>query len=370
MSDKLGLTEAGRKLMAHLHVPRDAEDLTRAGLVPAVQATLRDHGLIEPQNDTQQPAAYQAVFGGWKSQRGMLIDHTRTLAFQRAIEAVVQPGDTVIDVGTGSGILAMMAARAGAAQSWGLELTEMAEWAERIARRNGLDAVRIVRGDAAGFVADAPAALVMGEFAGMYLIEEWRHYAAFVKVRNRNLRPGGTVLPRAARLYLSAVDSRKLYQDRGYGFWESPVYGFDFSDAYASDLAAPQRYIVSVDNREICGTRQIADFDFLTGTETDYCFTTEISFPYPAAGAFHGLIGHFDLDMGNGAVLSTSMAARETCWHQSYFPMPMFQVPAGGQVDLRVRSFLDPASEVMHLGITVLSALREPAAPERVFVVE
>jgi hypothetical protein len=367
MTEKLGLSETGRRLMGHLRVPRSAEDLLQNGAPHSLIAALQEHGLLEPQGSTRQPVDFGDIYVSWKSQKGMLIDHTRTLAFQQAIDAVVRPGDTTIDVGTGTGILAMMAARAGAATSWGLELTGMATWAERLAADNGLSAVQIVRGDAAGFTAPTPANVIISEFAGMYLIDEWRHYAAFCAVRDANLAPGGTVLPRAGALYLSAIDSRSLYMNRGYGFWESPVYGLDFSAARASDIAQPLRYIVTADTREIIDTQKIRSFDFLTGSGADYLFETETGFAYPGGGSFHGLIGHFDLEMAPGQTLTTSMAARETHWHQSYFPMPQIQVPAGGHVTVGVRSFIAQGSEEISLGLRVKAPRGTEAGPERVF---
>lgn len=368
MTDKLGLSATGRALMAQLRVARSEADLAAAGLPADMISAMRQHGLLEPQGSTRQPEDFADIFAGWKSQKGMLSDHIRTGAFQTALNTLITPGDTTIDVGTGTGILAMLAARAGAGTSYGLELTAMADWAKRLAADNGLNAVQIVRGDAAAFRSAQPADLVIGEFAGIYLIEEWRHYAAFCAVRDANLAPGGTVLPRAASMYLSAIDSRSLYHNRGYGFWDAPVYGLDFAAARASDIATPQRYVVTANTREIIDTRKIRTFDFRTGTERDFLFETETTFTYAGAGAFHGLIGHFDMEMAPGQVLTTSMAARETCWHQSYFPMPQIQVPAGGQVRIRVRSFVDPLSEEIMLGLTVLApADAEGAGSERVF---
>lgn len=368
MTKKLGLSAAGRDLMAQLRVARSAEDLAAAGLPSDMIAAMQAHGLLVEQGTTQQPNDFADIFAGWKSQKGMLTDHIRTLAFQDALDVLVSKGDTTVDVGTGTGILAMMAARAGASTSYGLELTSMADWAERLAADNGLDAVQIVRGDAAQFRSSEPVDLVIGEFAGIYLIEEWRHYAAFCAVRDANLAPGGTVLPRAGAMYLSAIDSRTMYMNRGYGFWEAPVYGLDFSAARESDIDLPARYVVTADKREIIDTQKIQSFDFLTGNEQDFMFETETTFTYAGAGSFHGVIGHFDMEMAPGQVLTTSMAARETCWHQSYFPMPQIQVPAGGQVSLRVRSFVDPASEEIVLGLTVLAPSdAESAGTERVF---
>ncbi|SMY07369.1 50S ribosomal protein L11 methyltransferase [Flavimaricola marinus] len=366
-NSRLGLSDKGRALISQLRVPRSEDALHDAGMSAELLGQMVEHGLLETQGETRQSVDYSDTYVSWKSQKGMLIDHTRTLAYQRAIEAVVTPGDIAIDVGTGSGILAMMAARAGAKTSYGLELTGMAVWADQLARSNGLDAVQIVRGDAADFASAEPADVVISEFQGMYLIDEWRHYAAFVKVRDANLAKGGSVVPRAGAMYLSAIDSRSLYMNRGYGFWESPVYGFDYSAARASDIDQPLRYIVTADNREIVDTQKIRSFDFLNGNERDYVFETEVTFDYAGAGAFHGLIGHFDLDMAPGQVLSTSMASRETHWHQSYFPMPQIQVPAGGQVTIRVRSFLDTVSEDMALGFRLRGPGDSDFGAERVF---
>jgi hypothetical protein len=247
----------------------------------------------------------------------------------------------------------MFAARAGAGQVHALEYTAMADWAERLAATNDLNAMQVVRGDAASFHSERLADVVMGEFAGMWLIEEWWHYAAFVKVRDRLLKPGGRVVPAAARLFLSAVDSRKLHLERGWGFFDQPVYGFDFSDVLRSGAYRPARYILSAEHKSLVAKAEIARFDYLTGTEQDYLFTTESLFAYPTSGMFHGFIGHFELELALGDILSTSCATPETHWHQSYFPMPALHVPAGQSVTARLRSFLTEGSEVLKFGITV-----------------
>lgn len=372
MSDKLGLSADGLALLSRLRVAQSPEALVRDGVPAPLLSTLLEHGLLEPQGTTVAPTDFQESYVNWSSQRGMMLDHTRTLAFRRAIETLVAPGDHSVDVGTGSGILAMCAARAGAERSVGLEYTAMADWAERLAADNGLEAVRIVQGDAAAYRAERPVDLVMGEFAGMWLIDEWRHYAAFCAVRDATLAPGGRVLPQAGRLFLSAVDSRKLYLVRGYGFWESPVYGFDFSAVRPAEIAQPRRWIVTADPNNIIDTRQVAAFDFRTGSERDYLFTARTSFTYPAAGRFHGLVGHFEMDMAPGQVLSTSPFDQDTHWHQSYFPVPAFDVPAGGEVAVQVRTFIDDTSDLLTVGLAVAGpgAPLDETTPEHLFTIE
>ena len=75
-------------------------------------------------------------------------DRVRTGAFQRAIDSVVRPGDVVLDVGAGSGILSMFAARAGAARVYAVERTTVAVLAQDLAAANGLaDIVQVIHGD-------------------------------------------------------------------------------------------------------------------------------------------------------------------------------------------------------------------------------
>ena len=71
----------------------------------------------------------------------MLRDHARNAAYRQAIEAMA-PGRVVLDIGTGSGLLAMIAARAGAARVVACEANPVvAETARRIIAANGLDHV-------------------------------------------------------------------------------------------------------------------------------------------------------------------------------------------------------------------------------------
>jgi len=70
----------------------------------------------------------------------LLRNHSRTVAFQQAIERVVSAADLVLEIGTGSGILAMLAAQAGAEQVISCERQHyMAEIARNIIRTNGFE---------------------------------------------------------------------------------------------------------------------------------------------------------------------------------------------------------------------------------------
>lgn len=71
----------------------------------------------------------------------MLADTQRNDAYQEAIEKVINKDSVVLDIGTGSGLLAMMAARAGAQQITACEMHErLAAAAKVITKQNGFEA--------------------------------------------------------------------------------------------------------------------------------------------------------------------------------------------------------------------------------------
>ncbi len=292
-----------------------------------------------PADAGPQPELLARTFAGWRSQRGMLADAHRTGSFERAIAAVVRPGMTVADVGCGSGILSLFAARAGAARVHALEATRMIDDAAEVARANGFaDRIDFVAGDARHFQAANGLDAVIGEWIGMYLFEEWRHFDAFASVRDRCLRPGGIVMPRRVRLYLAPIDDSRLYVERGPGFWERPVWGFDFGLVHRRQLDRTRRIIVKADHRTLLDTWCILDLDCAVGDSRTYLFEREFETGFKYAAGCHGLLGWLELDLAPGIVLSTSPDSRDTHWHQSYFPFEQLQVQAGDRLTARVET--------------------------------
>lgn len=81
------------------------------------------------------------------------IDKERSLAFKKAVKKTVKPGQVVLDVGTGSGIIALFAAGMGAKKVFALEYDPyVASIAEQNFKKNNLDKkIEVLRGDARNF---------------------------------------------------------------------------------------------------------------------------------------------------------------------------------------------------------------------------
>lgn len=176
-------------------------------------------------------AAYGDVVPSWHF--AMMNDAPRNAAYDQALRRVVK-GKRVLDIGTGAGLLAMMAARAGAAEVVTCEMVDLvADHAREIILRNGYaDRVKVVdKASTALTAADigGRADVVVTETFSSGLMGEGV-LATLEHARAELLAPGGAVIPRAAasRGYLVGGRSLrdKLYADRAAGFDVTPFAAF------------------------------------------------------------------------------------------------------------------------------------------------
>jgi predicted RNA methylase len=103
-----------------------------------------------------------------------LKDAVRTTSFQTAIKRTVQPGDVVLEVGAGTGILSLFAAAAGARKVFAVEIDEyLCECLAETVRANGLTGIiEILPGDAREIDLPAAVDVVIAELIDTGLVEE------------------------------------------------------------------------------------------------------------------------------------------------------------------------------------------------------
>jgi predicted RNA methylase len=66
----------------------------------------------------------------------MIADRVRTGAFVEALRAAIRPGAVVMDIGTGPGVMAVLACQLGAKSVYAIEPSEVVEVAREIAAAN------------------------------------------------------------------------------------------------------------------------------------------------------------------------------------------------------------------------------------------
>lgn len=140
-------------------------------------------------------------------QQNMLNDLVRTAAYHNAITSNPTDfaGATVMDVGTGSGILAAFAARAGAARVYAVEASDVADHAATLMRANGLaDRVVVLKEKVEKVVLPQGELVdvIVSEPMGFMLIHE-QMLVSYMIARKRFLKPGGRMFPSTGTLFVA-----------------------------------------------------------------------------------------------------------------------------------------------------------------------
>jgi precorrin-6B methylase 2 len=138
-----------------------------------------------------------------------LSDSRRQRAFRAALRAAVRPGCAVLDIGSGTGIWALEAARLGAARVVAVEREPLLlPVIERLARENGVaDRVQVVGGDSRRVRLPGRFDVVVAELIGHQGFDE-HLVPVMADARRRFLRPGGRLVPQAVALVAAPVALR------------------------------------------------------------------------------------------------------------------------------------------------------------------
>ncbi|MCP2305889.1 50S ribosomal protein L11 methyltransferase [Actinokineospora globicatena] len=264
----------------------------------------------------------------------MLNDLERNDAFAVALERVVPRGAHVLDIGSGTGLLAMMAVKAGAGAVTTCEVNPvLAAVAEQIIAAHGLsDRITVVPKLSTDLVVgvDLPrrADVVVSEIVDCGLVGEGvlptvRH------AREHLLEPGGVLLPESAVLYGALLDSQAV---DGLNRVQSAA-GLDVRllNALATRGHFPVR-LPTWPHRLLSASTEIAGFDFATGALTDEKVVVDFEVTEP--GTAHGLAVWFELRLGGGIALRNAPDNLASHWMQAFVP---FAEPVGHAAGARLR---------------------------------
>ena len=294
----------------------------------------------EGEGPARPSASYFESYSRFSIHREMLSDAPRTRAYQRALERnpSLLRGSRVLDVGCGTGILSLFAARAGAARVVAVDGSgRMARLARAAAAANGFaDRVEVLHGEveALASLPGGPADVLVSEWMGYALLFEGM-LDSVIRARDRLLRPGGAVLPDRASLHVAGGGAGSS----SVPFW-SEVYGFDLScvgrEVHAESarvgVVAP---VAAAD--VVTGAACLRAYDLCALREEEVGFLSE-EFelrPGSAPAEVHTLVLWFDVEFSErfcaeeAVRLSTSPLAAPTHWAQTVLHLRE-PVPLGG----------------------------------------
>lgn len=271
----------------------------------------------------------------------MMNDEGRNSVYNEALKKAVRPGDQVLDIGSGSGLLAMMAARAGAAAVTTCEVIPIiAEKAREITALNGFSNTITVIGKRStnlqvGVDLPVKADVLVSEILDVGVLGEGV-VGAVEHARKHLLKPGAAIIPEVATVYAQLVESTTLHQSN----YVSTASGFDVSPF--NDFSS--RFYVQMDVRHypykaLSEPFEVFGFDFRG--EPIRSEERRLSVNATDTGRCHAIVFWFRLKVYDDIYFETSPQS-ETCWMQAVqiFEQP-FDVQKSSVIDLRARHDCD-----------------------------
>lgn len=312
----VSLRDALKKLQA-----KGAQDWI---VLTATITRLFNAGILVEQSQAQfTPDTESNSFGAALIHILMLNDKERTECFIEAIKETVKENDVVVDLGTGTGILAVAAARAGASRVYAIEAGEMADVAQAVFEANGVaEKITLIRGWSTQIELPEKADVIVSETIGNDVFAE-RILQTMKDARNRFLKKGARFIPSKVTSYtLPVTIPSNIMIDRAitkeqidnWRVW----YGVDFSplSEMIDYSTSPLLYINSQKavSWEILGEPvKLADIDFQLFDET--IIEQTVSVKATQNGFLNGLLMFFELKLGSKSLTThPRFAAQSNHW--------------------------------------------------------
>ena len=263
----------------------------------------------------------------------MITDAIRTPAYAAALRAVVTPGCTVVDIGTGTGILALLACRLGAGRVHAIEPEPIIQVARDLAAANGMaGAIDFHQALSRDVSLPARADVVVSDLRGVLPLYGG-HLSAIIDARERFLAPGGALVPRADRVMAALVEGEELHA-RVRKPWHDNDFGIDMSGA--AELAANTWVKAEIREAQVLSEPALcASLDYASISSPDLHAQVELA--ACRAGTAHGFCLWFDTELVPGIGFSNAPAAPRVVYGQAFYRWPRgVRLAAGERVRLRL----------------------------------
>ncbi len=253
----------------------------------------------------------------------MLNDENRTKKYLEAISEVVNSGDVVIDLGSGTGILSIAAVKAGAAKVFALEETSIGHCARTLISSNHVaDRIQLVKGRSTEINIPERANVLVSEIIGAEPLDE-SILQSTLDARRRMLTENARYIPHRIRIFgqLLQLDEQFLerHQFRRLTLekW-TEAYDIDFSALLNTSYRNNYRITAAGDDirraKPLSEPTLLADID-LTQLNSD-TIDNKVRFAINSDGNANGAVVHFEAYLTGHQKLSNqfNLVSKDSSW--------------------------------------------------------
>lgn len=246
----------------------------------------------------------------------MVADAMRFPAYREAIARAVKPGDSVVDIGSGPGVFALLACKAGAKKVYAIDTESVVEFGRQFASANGLtDRVEFLRGDSRQILLPERANVIVSDIRGaLPLFGQGIH--ALNDARQRLLAENGRMIPQRDTLFAALVEVPENY-DRIIAPWRNVP---------ELDLAAALPVVLNTMYKRQCKPEQLLSdaqpwhvLDYPNGANPRAAAT--MRFRTTRAGTVHGFTVWFATKLYEEIGFSTEPGTKESVYGQVFLPL-------------------------------------------------
>lgn len=278
----------------------------RNGLRDAAVAAFRQAIRFDPQHREARrnlSVALSELIPGWHI--AMMNDTLRNRAYDQALRRAIAPGDHVLEIGTGSGLLAMMAARAGAGRVTTCEMVPtLAAVAQEIIACNGYgEMIRVINLPSTQVTVEAmggPADVLVSEILSSDFLSE-QVLPTLTDARRRLIGPGAPVIPAAGSLRIALATGPQIAASLHVGM----VDGFDLSLFNAVTPAKKAIDLKGMPLPLLSAPVSAFSFDFVADSHWTPA-ETQLEIPVTAQGLCYGVAQWIHLDMDGETAFSNT----------------------------------------------------------------
>ncbi|KAL7066981.1 putative arginine N-methyltransferase 1 protein [Cryptosporidium serpentis] len=252
----------------------------------------------------------------------MLKDSVRTGSYQKAImtNRHIFENKVVLDIGSGTGILCMFAATAGAKHVYGIECSEIVDVAKYIIKDNKLeDRITFIQCKAEEAVLPVKKVdIIISEWMGYLLLYE-SMLDTVLFCRDKWLAEDGLIFPDRTQMFIAGIEDAEYKQEK-LDYWNN-VYGYNYK--YVKNCIMEEPIVDTVnDNAVNTNSFCILDLDLYTCTKNNLEFAAPFYLTIKRKDFVHAFIVWFDVIFGSGhkpVSFTTGPFGKYTHWKQCVF---------------------------------------------------